>query len=119
MTLINNSIYEKTTQERIEAMETTRKKKTAVQEEREKAKVNTHFQILQTQAAHQPRDLAVPHHIYVQDIRFLVADGGSKLIKAPGGLQQKLDKTSRGFLKLRQMKQILSKLHRKEPRSVV
>jgi len=121
MTLINNSIYEKTTQQRIDAMEATRKQKIAAHEEREKAKVDTHFQALQTQAAHQPRDLAAPHQIYVHDIRFLVADGGSKLIKAPGGLPKKktVDKMPEGFLKTKQTKQILSRLLRNEPQLVV
>lgn len=84
MQLINSSVYERKTQERTEAIEATRQKKRVAQEEREKARVNSHFQSLHPQATRQSTDVAAPHHIYVHDIRFLVADGGSKLLKAPG-----------------------------------
>jgi len=84
MQLINSSVYEKKTQQRHEAIEETRRQKKHLQDEREKARVNAHFQSLHQQGSHYSVP-ATPPQIFIQDIRFLVADGGSKLIKAPGG----------------------------------
>lgn len=85
--LINNTVYEQKTQERAKAMEQTRLQKQHMREEREKARFNSHLHIL----ASNPSDGsttsgAIPavNHIYINEIKFLVADGGSKLIKASG-----------------------------------
>lgn len=84
MQLINSSVYEKKTQERTEAIEATRRQKKLEHEAREKARINMHFSSLQPQTVHYSAAPSAPHQIYVEEIRFLIADGGSKLIKAPG-----------------------------------
>jgi len=85
MQLINNSVYEQKTQERNQAIEITRKQKLKAREDRELAKVAklvSDAAVAQAQSASSNQ----PHQVLVRGIRFIIADGGSKLIRASGGL---------------------------------
>lgn len=81
--LINNAVYEQKTQERAKAIEQTQRKKQAAREEREKIKIARHLQASASSTSAHPSQASVAQ-LYIDDIRFLVADGGSKLIKASG-----------------------------------
>jgi hypothetical protein len=87
MQLINTNVYEQKTQERTQAIEETRRQKQKAREDREKAKLQTHLHALAaynrpaTQTVHAT---ATPAQIIVNDIRYLVTDGGSKLVKVKG-----------------------------------
>ena len=85
MQLINNSVYEQKTQERNQAIEVTRKQKLKAREDRERAKV---AKLVSDAAATQVQSTSLhqPHQVLVKGIRFILADGGSKLIRASGGL---------------------------------
>ncbi len=86
MQLINRAVYEQKTQERAQAMESTRKQKEQQREERETIKLRNYIQALNT--ASYPRSSTPPippiPQLFINNIRFLVADRGSKLIKARG-----------------------------------
>lgn len=85
MQLINNSVYEQKTQERNQAIEITRKQKVKAREDRELAKV---AKLVSGAAAAQAQSASSnqPHQVLANGIRFIIADGGSKLIRASGGL---------------------------------
>ncbi|KAI9662147.1 MAG: hypothetical protein M1831_002843 [Alyxoria varia] len=90
MQLINNSVYEKKASEKVQAMEETRKQKERAREEKEKSKIQRHLQLLQNQNAAAPTNIpgqrATPE-LFVKDVRFIVADNGSKLVKASGDFE--------------------------------
>lgn len=83
MQLINNSVYEQKTQQRAQAMAKTREE----QQKAKMAKLEKHFNTL---AGYSKPPTSAPTtaspQVYVEDICFLVADGGSKLIKVKGEL---------------------------------
>jgi len=81
MQLINNSVYEQKTQQRAQAIAKTRDE----QQKAKMAKLEKHFNTLAgySRPATAPPTTASPQ-VYVEDICFLVADGGSKLIKVKG-----------------------------------
>ncbi|KAJ9646623.1 hypothetical protein H2199_002672 [Coniosporium tulheliwenetii] len=85
MQLINNSIYDKFSQERAKAMQESFEQRKLQRNERELARLGKHFQL--TSAPYQPGHTATEapsHVINVGDLRFRVADGGSKLIRLTG-----------------------------------
>ena len=87
MQLINNSVYAQKTQERTQAIEETRQHRQKAREAREKAKLQSHLHALSEQihpSTHNTPAPATPHQIVIHDIRFLITDGGSKLIKVKG-----------------------------------
>lgn len=81
MQLINNSVYEQKTQQRAQAIAKTREE----QQKAKLAKLEKHFNTL---AGYSRPTTTAPTtaspQVYVEDICFLVADGGSKLIKVKG-----------------------------------
>jgi len=81
MQLINNSVYEQKTQQRAQAIAKTREE----QQKAKMARLEKHFSTL---AGYSRPTAAAPKtaspEVYVEDIRFFVADGGSKLIKVKG-----------------------------------
>lgn len=81
--LINNSVYERKTQQRTQAMAETRQQKLRAKEEREKMKLQNHLQSI-SGYSQQPASTPVAHLIFVNDIKFIITDGGSKLIKTSG-----------------------------------
>ena len=87
MQLINNSVYEKKASEKVQAIEATRLQKEKAREEKEKSKIQRHLQLLQNQntaaSTNIPGQRATPE-LLVRDVRFIVADNGSKLVKASG-----------------------------------
>ena len=88
--LINPSIYEREMNLRARDMEETRKLKAQRRDEREKLKINRHLQRLATQSRLQSASQSsadpsnTPYDIFISGIRFLVADGGGKLVKKAG-----------------------------------
>lgn len=83
MQLINNAVYEQKTQQRTQAMEETRQQKLRLREEREKLKLQSHLHSLATYPKPTTSE-SVAHELLVKDIKFVVTDGGSKLIKVVG-----------------------------------
>lgn len=81
--LINNSVYEEKKQQRVKAMEETQKKKQLAREQRQKSKIMRHVQAEASHSNAESAQASIPE-INIDGIRFLVADGGSKLIKASG-----------------------------------
>lgn len=81
MQLINNSVYEQKTQQRAQAIAKTREE----QQKAKMARLEKHFNTL---AGYSRLATTVPTtaspQVNVEDICFLVADGGSKLIKVKG-----------------------------------
>lgn len=83
--LINSSIYEKQSQQRLKAMDDSRRQRLKQRDDREKAKFNKHLSRSgygsvisnSTNTNHN-------HEIIVQGISFRVTKGGSKLVKVPG-----------------------------------
>lgn len=88
MQLINRAVYEQKTQQRVQAIETTRKQKEERREERETMKIRAHLQALNSASYPHSSTPSIPPvpQLFINSIRFLVADGGSKLIKARGKL---------------------------------
>jgi len=87
MQLINNNVYAQKTQERTQAIEETRQHRQKAREAKEKAKLQNHLHALSGQThstSHNTPAPAAPHQIVIHDIRFLITDGGSKLIKVKG-----------------------------------
>ncbi len=86
MQLINSTIYDQRTQQRVRSMEDTLKTKELQKNTRERAELDTHFQRLTVQSPLTPRALGAQVNSHVQEIeinnvRFKVVDGGSKLIR--------------------------------------
>ncbi|XXG99209.1 hypothetical protein Hte_005545 [Hypoxylon texense] len=87
--LINSNIYEKETQQRVNAMEQTLRLKQFQQNSREKAAfLNSVFQSGAVANGFGPGSSnvsasAAPYEVFVDGIRFLVVQQGSKLVKAP------------------------------------
>lgn len=86
MQLINTSVFDKLTQQRVKVMEASLEQRRRQRDMREQAKLNKHFHGMPNNGtALQPaRAGQRVHDIFIDGIRFLVADGGSKLIRAPG-----------------------------------
>ena len=85
--LINTSIYEKDTQTRAKAMEETRKQKLKQRDEREKARLHKHIQLLgggNSGIAGPATRPAANYEIDVHGVRFRVTKNGSKLAKVSG-----------------------------------
>ncbi|TAQ91542.1 hypothetical protein B7494_g171 [Chlorociboria aeruginascens] len=87
--LINTSIFEKDRQNRVKAMEETRKLKLRQRDEREKAKFSNHLQhlggnaVVTSRSSSRSTATTANYELNVQGIRFRVTKNGSKLIKAP------------------------------------
>ncbi|KAL2352330.1 CCCH zinc finger protein [Cryomyces antarcticus] len=85
MQLIKTSIYDQQQQERIQAMQATMKQKQRERNDREKAKIARHFSEIAKPRFNpdQRTSYATPalHEIVVDNVRFHVANGGSKLIR--------------------------------------
>ncbi|KAI9719180.1 MAG: hypothetical protein M1828_006273 [Chrysothrix sp. TS-e1954] len=83
MQLINSSIYEQHSQARVQAIEKTRKKKEESDDAQSIAKVHSY---LRGGYLDSPRasSMPLPSETIINGIRFIVADGGSKLMKANG-----------------------------------
>ncbi|KAK5162432.1 hypothetical protein LTR04_003778 [Oleoguttula sp. CCFEE 6159] len=85
MQLIKTSIYDQQQQERIQAMQATMKQKQRERNDREKAKIARHFSEIAKSRFNpdQRTSYATPalHEIVVDNVRFHVANGGSKLIR--------------------------------------
>lgn len=88
--LINPAVYERETQNRLRDIEETRKLKAVRRDERERRKVQKHLQRYSTQVPlpGQPQGNALPvpsaYEISIHGIRFLVSNGGSRLVKISG-----------------------------------
>ncbi|OCK80533.1 CCCH zinc finger protein [Lepidopterella palustris CBS 459.81] len=89
MQLINTSVYDQLSQQRTRSMAVTSEQKQRERNLREKQKLNKHFQDASTQhyssasgKAQRQEDTKI-HEITVDNIRFQVTDGGSKLIRIP------------------------------------
>lgn len=83
--LINTTVFEQKNQERIKAMEETAEKRRLERDARQKDRITKHF------AAGQPpvsagyeKSTILNHEVDVDNIRFRVTDGGSKLIRTNG-----------------------------------
>jgi hypothetical protein len=100
--LINTTIFEKETLNRAKAIEETRKQKLRQRDEREKAKLMKHLQILGGEHANFARpsstNTASNYEIEVQGIRFRVTNNGSKLAKVPGEISHTLRALNYRFL---------------------
>lgn len=83
MQLINTSVYEQKTQQRTQAMEETRQQKLRAREEREKTKLRSHLNSLASVPQRNTTE-PVAHQIFINDIKFIITDGGSKLVKVAG-----------------------------------
>lgn len=84
--LINANVYEKNSQSRVKAIEETRQKKLKSRKNHEKARFNDY---LRNQAGMAGANANVNptidrNEILIEGVRFLVADGGKKLVKSPG-----------------------------------
>lgn len=85
MQLINTKVYDQKVQERTQAMAETRKQKEQEREQRQKAKLDKHLRSINIQQTNQQTTEAAPApHIVIDGIKFIVADGGSKLIRSNG-----------------------------------
>lgn len=84
--LINANVYEKETQNRAKAMEETRQNKLKDRKTREKSKFKDFLrhQAGASDATANPNPGVGKNEIVIEGIRFHVADGGKKLIKASG-----------------------------------
>lgn len=98
MQLINNSIYNKFSQDRAKAMQESFEQRKLQRNERELARLGKHFQL--TSASYHPGHTATEapsHVINVGDLRFRVTDGGSKLIRLTGTSSYPDDETASHF----------------------
>lgn len=84
MQLINTAVYDQKTQDRVHAMERTRKQKKMQQGHHEKTLLNDHLRDATGNNSSGQTNGTTVHYITVNNIRFLVAEGGSKLIKTDG-----------------------------------
>ena len=84
MQLINTSIYDRVSQDRVRSMEATKDVKRRRQSAVEKARIQKHFQSVATD--HNKLDNTKPtaREIEINCVRFRLADGGSKLIRLSG-----------------------------------
>lgn len=84
--LINSNVYEKESQARLKAIEHTRAQKRQQTDDRERAKILSHFKTTATASApHVPSDAVTkPYEVVVDGIRFYVVKNGSKLVRVPG-----------------------------------
>lgn len=82
MQLINTSVYDKETQKRTKAIEESRKKRLQQRDETEVAKVMTHLQHINANMS--STSASNKYRVFVHEIPFQVAQGGSKLIRESG-----------------------------------
>lgn len=84
--LINANVYEKDTQTRVKAIEETRQKKLKDRKTHEKSRFNEYLrtQARAADATANSNPTAGRNEIVIEGIHFHVADGGKKLVKAPG-----------------------------------
>ena len=83
--LINTTVFEQKIQERIKGMEETAQKKQLQRTTRQKEKVMKVFAAEQAPASSGYKKSAIPNHeVNVDNIRFRVTDGGSKLVRVDG-----------------------------------
>ncbi|TPX15610.1 uncharacterized protein E0L32_004308 [Thyridium curvatum] len=84
--LINSNVYEKESQARLKAIEHTRAQKRQQTDDRERAKILSHFKTTATASAPRvPSDAVTkPYEVVVDGIRFYVVKNGSKLVRVPG-----------------------------------
>lgn len=84
MQLINTAVYDQKAQDRVNAMERTRKQRKMQQGHHEKTLVNDHLRDATVNKSPGRKNGTAAHYIIVNNIRFFVAEGGSKLIKTDG-----------------------------------
>lgn len=85
MQLINTSVYDQKTLSRAKAMEETRRLRAQQRDEREKAKINKHFQRNQAHATNTtPSSAAIDHTVTINGLLFRVTNGGSRLARISG-----------------------------------
>ncbi len=83
--LINTSVYEKESQQRVKAMELTRQQKLRQKDEREKMKLSKNlYRLANSYDSLAPRTPGGTFEIDVGGIPFRVTKSGSKLVKVPG-----------------------------------
>lgn len=85
MQLINPAIYDQVAQQRAKAIEQSTEQRRQQKSMKEKAKLNKHFHAIQAHGQ-TPTGIQTPttpqsYEIEIDNIRFRVADGGSKLIR--------------------------------------
>ncbi|KAG5960011.1 hypothetical protein E4U58_004795 [Claviceps cyperi] len=94
--LINANVFEKNSQSRVKAIEETRKMKLKSRKSHEKAQFNDY---LRSQAGMAGANANVNsttgrNEILIEGVRFVVADGGKKLVKSPDNRHLPTPKTS-------------------------
>ncbi|KAG5976834.1 hypothetical protein E4U55_007166 [Claviceps digitariae] len=84
--LINANVYEKESQSRVKAIEETRQKKLRSRKNYEKLRFNDYLRNLAGTASATANfnPTTGRNELMIEGIRFLVADGGKKLVKSPG-----------------------------------
>ena len=90
MQLINTSVYDRVSQERVRSMEATSHSKQRRQSDLQKARLRKHFQSF-TQSntnANERSPSRTAREIEINCIRFRLADGGSKLMRVSGKLSK-------------------------------
>ena len=90
MQLINSSVYDKEIQARNKAIEETRRLKALQKDQREKQKIERHLNALTSRAGQATN---VVHEVSINGLKFHVADGGSKLVRIRG----EIDDSGRPF----------------------
>ncbi|KAG5927008.1 hypothetical protein E4U42_002690 [Claviceps africana] len=82
--LINANVYEKDTQSRVKAIEETRQKKLQSRKDREKSRFNDYLRNRAgvADATTNPNPTTSRNELMIEGIRFIVADGGKKLVKS-------------------------------------
>ncbi|KAG5990938.1 hypothetical protein E4U54_004002 [Claviceps lovelessii] len=83
--LINASVFEKDTQSRVKALEETRQKKLQSRKNHEKSRFNDYLRnrVGTADATANSNPTTGRNELMIEGIRFLVADGGKKLVKSP------------------------------------
>lgn len=103
--LINSSVYEKQSQQRLKAMDDSRRQRLKQRDDREKTKFNKHLSRSgYNSAISTSANTNQNHEIIVQGISFRVTKGGSKLVKVPGedpipntDIEHKSNRTAKGL----------------------
>ncbi|KAF2836572.1 hypothetical protein M501DRAFT_249036 [Patellaria atrata CBS 101060] len=86
MQLINTSVYDERAQQRQKDIADTAKQRRAQRNMEEKAKISRHFDLISQRPDQQV------YEVMVDEIRFRVVDGGSKLIKVTGMVSHSTNK---------------------------
>jgi hypothetical protein len=84
--LINSNIYEKDAQARVRAIEQSRRQTQILRDDRERAKLISHFNHVANSRPNTTNAQGSPdkYEVAIQGIRFLVTKNGGKHVKVPG-----------------------------------